>query len=376
MTSGIVSLYGFNGEPLPPIGSGNQGDPNASGNPGELTLSAYSYGLNTLSAADDCLSGVIAQYQNSSIDMVEGDGMLMCAIGANNSFNISDEGLLVMMKDQCGTESDCMTALADCFSRLEEFQHSYEISLNGAILEAVFSEANPSICQLDDQDFDQEVRNDVFEVYTNEDALFAYLFTVNEDLSNLNEEFSTAPVWLWPILQEIGAEMIIRIIEKQLKLTLADDIKDLIRAIGQQDLASFVKEAINIVAQFHPTVRLLDAIWDTTTLAKKAYSVIGKIKGMATSLGNETLVKIWNAMNARGRSVLDNFDVSGGSFGLRFNNTSIDELWDDLIGSFDVTPSISADGSGVQFRFVPKKRLSRWDSINLLCHYYRFVLFI
>jgi len=171
------------------------------------------------------------------------------------------------------------------------------------------------------------------------EQVFNNILADNEALRNFSEEFENAPPWLWPIVREIAAEMIISIIEKQLKLNLADDVKDLIRSIGQQDLYGFVKEAIDIVATFHPGVRAVDAIWETSVYAQKAFSLINKVKSMASSLGNEAMEKLWNALNANGRNLLEDLDVSDWPLGIRLKNTSIGEFWDNLVDAFDVSPN-------------------------------------
>ncbi len=317
---------------------------------GQLSLDSYIRFLRSTPSVSNCLAAAISQHQTSNTDMVAGDGMLLCFIDENNNFNISNENLLGLFKTHCQQDEVCISKAFGCLGKLEAFQEFYNTSINSAILEnTVFANTN-DLCSTIDEEFAEGVKSEIFTLYQTEDALFNYILNANVDIASLNTEFATAPSWLWPIVREIGAEMIISIIEKQLKLNLGDDVKDLIRSIGQQDLIGFVKEAIDIVATFHPGVRTIDAIWETTKLGKKAISLIRKFKGMASSLGNEAMEKIWNAMNAmnaNGKSVLENLDVTDWPKGIKFNNTSINEFWDNLVNSFGAT--VIPASNGVQF---------------------------
>lgn len=333
--------------------------------PGEaISLNAYVSILSNISSTMPCLSSVISSY-SSDIDMEGSDGSLLCYLESQNTFDIEPIDLLQIMKNKCGTDAECHKNLVDCFNRLDVFQNYYDVVLNQIILQQIYSVSYTTVCSLEQEEFDQEVRDKIFEVYPNAQLLVDFIMTTNEDVYNLNQEMTSAPPWLWPIIQEIAAEMIINIIEKQLKLNLSDDIKDLIKAIGQQDLAAFVVEAIDIVATFHPTVRLLDAIWDTTTAAKKAYSLINKVKGMATSLGNDALDKIWIALNSNGRSVLSDLNISDWPLGIRLNNTTVFTFWDDLTSAFGIE---SADIIHYTTNGFPAQRFN-FSGLNIAMYY-------
>ncbi|MEO1518237.1 MAG: hypothetical protein AAFV95_24670 [Bacteroidota bacterium] len=132
--------------------------------------------------------------------------------------------------------------------------------------------------------------------FTTQEDVLNWLIAHNEDLAALSEEMATAPAWMWPIVRELGVEIVVELLKRQFNLKLSDEIMDAIRSIQQGDLVSFMIAALEIVADKHPVTRGLKAIWDTTVLGKKAYDTWRKINALADRVGENVMNKIWAAL--------------------------------------------------------------------------------
>ncbi|MFZ2897910.1 MAG: hypothetical protein WA004_04770 [Saprospiraceae bacterium] len=143
-----ISMAVSSGEIIPHPGHPSCNDGSQGGN-GVLSLSSYIYALNALGTIEDCLSPIISQYQNMEMDIIEGDGMLMCIVEKINKFDVSNEDLFKYIKTSCGGDEDCINGILDCFEKLEAFQDEFGLSLGQDFFEKISSiciECNCSGC--------------------------------------------------------------------------------------------------------------------------------------------------------------------------------------------------------------------------------------
>jgi hypothetical protein len=73
-------------------------------------------------------------------------------------------------------------------------------------------------------------------------SLHYYNTSTNTDYRELNQAFATVPAWLWPIIREIGIELVIELLKKQDSkvVQLPANIIEALRAIQQGDLYEFL----------------------------------------------------------------------------------------------------------------------------------------
>jgi hypothetical protein len=181
--------------------------------------------------------------------------------------------------------------------------------------------------------------------------LHYYHLSANADYCELNHAFATAPIWLWPIIREIGIELVIELLKRQggKVVQLPLNILEALRAIQQGDLFEFLDEAKDILANFSVPFKIFDAVWDAGELGWKANKVVGKVHAMYVTLGDAAMNKVWNAIN-KNFDVLKNFDVSGDNKALKLIGKSVSEFWDDLKIEFGVSVTPSDGSNGVYFQ--------------------------
>lgn len=132
---------------------------------GELSISDYISIINNLDPSNECLTEIIDQYQNIAINMLSGDGMLLCMIAENNNFDISDEGLLELIKSNCGGDANCVNEVLGCLGRLDAFQEEYGTPLHEYVIENTILAYFNNICGVSDEEFEEFVFNRLAEYY-------------------------------------------------------------------------------------------------------------------------------------------------------------------------------------------------------------------
>jgi hypothetical protein len=177
--------------------------------------------------------------------------------------------------------------------------------------------------------------------FNSEQELFNKLLTDNPELAKLNQSMVTCPPWMWPILRELAIELVIELVKKQAgkAYNVPENFIDALKAIGQGDLLSFLDNAKDIAANFGVPFKIFDAVWDTGEIGYKVNKLYSKFETIASSLGNDVFEKLFGALNARGRNILNSLDVSEWPLGIRLNGTTVGEFWDDLVKSFGIDPS-------------------------------------
>ncbi len=131
----------------------------------ELSISDYISIINNLDPSNECLTEIIDQYQNTATNMLSGDGMLLCMIAENNNFDISDEGLLELIKSNCGGDANCVNDLLSCLGRLDVFQEEYGMTLNGYVIENTILAYFNNICGVSEAEFEEFVFTKLAEHY-------------------------------------------------------------------------------------------------------------------------------------------------------------------------------------------------------------------
>ncbi len=244
------------------------------------------------------------------------------------------------------TDPDCFGGCADCFEQPDDPACAGCIITADLNCDGTVDSYETCVQSIDCILASQLYLNTFLEEnFVNFDDAITWLIQNDPDLAALSYEMENAPPWMYPIIRELAVELVVELIKKRFGLQLSDELTAALNAIQQGDLAAFMIEAIDIISEVHPATKGLKALWDASVMGKKAIQIWNKIDGMATSLGDAAMEKIWNAFNSRNRNILKDFDVSDFPFGIRLNNSTIDDVWDDLVASFNVTPSVSADGN-------------------------------
>lgn len=174
-----------------------------------------------------------------------------------------------------------------------------------------------------------------------------HLLSSNLEYNALNTHFTTATAWFWPIVQELGIELLVAVLEKQggKAVQLPINCIQALKAIAQADLYEFFDEAKDILAQFNIHLKVFDALWDVGELGWKANKIIQKVENFVEKLGEQATEKLWAAMN-KNLNVLQNLDVNDWPYGIKLNGKSVQEFWDDLVESFAPSNIIEYTSAG------------------------------
>ncbi|HHH54654.1 MAG TPA: hypothetical protein ENK91_13415, partial [Bacteroidetes bacterium] len=113
----------------------------ASSSSNELSVDDFLRILRT-SHNDPCILDVIVKYQNSSVDMETGDGAILCFIGKNNHFDVSDENLFEKIKEHCQNDEACQNDVFDCLSELDQYQTENDVTINEEMINQIVFESN------------------------------------------------------------------------------------------------------------------------------------------------------------------------------------------------------------------------------------------
>ncbi len=89
----------------------------------------------------------------------------------------------------------------------------------------------------------------------------------------LNEAAATWPGWFWDIAADVLVEIGIKIAEKQLGLTIREDVKDAIRDYGGGDLLGSIGNTIDVLRRFFPALKLIYLTLDGIEFGEKANKV-------------------------------------------------------------------------------------------------------
>ena len=163
-----------------------------------------------------------------------------------------------------------------------------------------------------------------------------WLIINDPELAQLNEEMANAPAWMWPVVRELGVELIVTLLKKKLNLNLSDEILDALNAINQGDLFSFMAAAMDIITEIHPATKGLKAIWDASILGKTAINILDRFNDMTTSLGDEIFEKVYSAINSNGFNILGNltFGTPNPLKSIRMPGRSFEDFWNSLVSVF------------------------------------------
>lgn len=126
-------------------------------NSSTYNIDMYIRDLYRIDYTNQCLFDIIEAYQEVQLDIDQGDGNLICFIEENNNFDMEDEEIFEEIKDKCGTDEICQIDVFDCLGRLEEFQNTYEMTLNAEIINALVFDDETGICGMSDTEFEEEV---------------------------------------------------------------------------------------------------------------------------------------------------------------------------------------------------------------------------
>lgn len=196
-------------------------------------------------------------------------------------------------------------------------------------------------------------------------GLHLKLLKTNSDYALLNKYFSTPTTWLWPVVRELGIELVIALIKKQggKYVNIPDDLIDALRGLQQGDLFEFLVNAKDIAAQFGLPFKIADAVWDTGALGWKALKIIDKFQDMKNKIGAAATKKIWKAIN-KNFNVLESFDITDWPLGIRLHGKSIHKFWDDMKDAFSIAPSL------VETYHSNGRSARRFSSLGIFISYY------
>jgi hypothetical protein len=123
------------------------------------------------------------------------------------------------------------------------------------------------------------------------------------DYLALNQQVSAWPGWMWEVFGEVLIEVGINIVQRQLGLTIGDDVKDAIRDCGSLDLIGCIGNTVDVLRRFFPALRFIDltlGLIENTTKTTKVWTAIEKLE----TFGQSFTEKFINVLKSRG-SILD-----------------------------------------------------------------------
>ncbi len=126
-----------------------------SSSPDELNVDGYIRILNNINPSNSCLSDLISTYYDSSRDIEPSDGNLLCAINENNDFDITNEDLFDLIKDNCSNDVNCQIDALECLNRISNYQDEYNVQFTDHHLEDVLFINSINICGASDNDFEE-----------------------------------------------------------------------------------------------------------------------------------------------------------------------------------------------------------------------------
>ncbi len=136
-----------------------EGDDNDPTTQEEYEIEIYDYieALEELEGSDACLSSIVAMYSDATVDMEGDDGLLMCFIEESNEFDIEDDELLELIKNECNGNNECEKKKFDCLGKLTAFQEEYDITFSSEDISLLAFSDIYDVCDLDGEEFGSEV---------------------------------------------------------------------------------------------------------------------------------------------------------------------------------------------------------------------------
>lgn len=161
----------------------------------------------------------------------------------------------------------------------------------------------------------------------------------DQDYFELNQLAASWPVWIWEIFGEVLVEVGINIVQKQLGLTIGDDVKDAIRSCGSGDILACLGNTVDVLRRFFPALKFIDLTLDlaeNTGKATKVWQALNKLQNFGEEFVGKviTLVK-----NKTGGNLLDSFKWKNANTGVEvFNVGNPQNFWNDFKNIFpDIT---------------------------------------
>jgi hypothetical protein len=161
----------------------------------------------------------------------------------------------------------------------------------------------------------------------------------DQDYLELNQQAATWPGWIWEIFGEVLVEVGINIVQKQLGLTIGDDVKDAIRSCGSGDMLECLGNTVDVLRRFFPALKFIDLALDlaeNTGKATKVWQALNKLQNFGEDFVGKviTLVK-----NKTGGNLLDSFKWKNANTGVEvFNIGNPQNFWNDFKNMFpDIT---------------------------------------
>jgi hypothetical protein len=160
------------------------------------------------------------------------------------------------------------------------------------------------------------------------------LIASNESLSSLQATMSTLPPWLSEILFEAIKDVLIGTIEKQLKLDLADDVKDAISSAASADLAGFLYNALDVVKRLYPGLKVANTVIDFGSLSVRAHNLIKNFSKMANTLGSDSASKVIRSLKGNVPNIVDDIVIDSWPLGINVNNCKSEDVFNSLAAQF------------------------------------------
>ncbi|GAA5222008.1 hypothetical protein [Membranihabitans marinus] len=179
------------------------------------------------------------------------------------------------------------------------------------------------------------------------EATFQNLLIKNSSYNSLNQLFENAPNYLWPVVREIGIEMLIELFKKEHPyVKFSEDILVSLRAISQGDLQHFISEAFEILLENNSIASLISTVNSFASYSSKAVNIIKTFQTIYLFLGETNGEKLWKVINKNNYNVFKDFNVNGGLKGLRLQKKDIDVFWFDLVQEFNLQIETEYNNNG------------------------------
>lgn len=207
---------------------------------------------------------------------------------------------------------------------------------------------NPDVLtRIDDLDILDETVQDLTETYIS-------LYENDVDFKVLaDSEFETIPPIVWFLIREIGAEVAIELIKRNVPgVSDYSNVIDAINNVRQGDLLGFLGEVLDIVKRKFPVLAPLNLALDSIELGGKAGRAIRAVKRLER-FGETAITKLLEVVGDRAGSLLGKIVYTNNRTGIKLNDVGIPlEFRDKLISKLREAVSIDgpiAEGPNVKF---------------------------